>query len=178
MKETFKENLIAYIKACVPFLSSVIWLLLMMMPLHVPLFQMIKPDVVLACIYFWILCFDHSMGVISVVLLGLLCDMFSNVVLGTHMAVFIVVYVATKGYALWFNAKPFIVNWLGFALICVGALMMKWAILSIYHRHLLPILYIAINCVSTVLLYPLIAKVNLWVYNRYLLDDEAIHEQG
>ena len=178
MKESFREMTVNYLKTLIPFFSTLLLVLICFVPTHIPLSHFLRPDVGLACVYFWVLYHRDVFGLAALALLGIIVDTLSGTPLGVHIAVFVFVYLMTIYFGNLVNTKPFIVSWTGFAGVCLMALFIKGGILSLYHSKTVPILYVLMTYLATVLIYPLITKFNIFLYDKYLFDDEVIYEQG
>jgi len=93
------------------------------------------------------------------------------------MFVFISVYVLAITFGIYVNTKPFAISWIGFALISLVAFLIKWLLMSVYYSNFLPLTGVLLGYVATVLLYPLVARLNVVIQNRFLATDEVIYEQ-
>lgn len=178
MKESLKEAALYRIKALIPFFSSLFLMLVFFVPTHIPLSHFLRPDIGLICVYFWALYCRNVFGLISIILLGAVMDTLSMMPMGLHIAVFVFVYLMAAYFGNLVNTKPFIVSWTSFAVVCFMALGLKTAILSLYYHRMIPFLYVLMIYAASVLIYPLIARINIWLKEKYLTDDEEIYEQG
>jgi len=178
MKETASEMIIAYLKALLPFLSSLLLVLITFIPMHLPIPAFFKPDLAMICVYFWALYRNDLFGIFSCLILGVVVDYFTNAPLGINVLVLVLTDIISAKKASFINTKPFVVTWLVFALFMFGAMALKWSLFSLYDRLFLPLEGVFITYLVSVFIYPLIAKLNITLQNKYLNDDEVIHEQG
>lgn len=178
MEETFSEILENGLKRCLPLLSSILLLLVIYIPVHLPLSRFLRPDVGMICVYFWALYRQDLFGAVSVFILGLIADSLSAVPLGLNIFAFMFVYVFGSTFSSYVNMKPFAVSWLGFALISFLAFAVKWLLASFFYSQFLVFGSILIAYLATVCLYPLIASLNILIQNKCLANEEIIYEQG
>ena len=129
------------------------------------------------CVYFWTLYRRDLFGPIAVTIIGLVADSFSAVPLGINIFVFILIYVLSITYGIFVNTKPFIVSWIGFLIISFIGFFAKWLLMSIFYSEFLSIFGVFVAFCSTFLLYPLIARLNIFVQNKFLSNEEVIYEQ-
>lgn len=178
MDESIDEIVEYGLKKLLPFLCSVVLLLLTYIPIHLPLSQFLRPDVAMICVYFWVLYRRDLFGVFTVVLLGLINDSLSAVPTGINIFILMMIYVQTCSFGSYVNTKPFSVSWGGFAIISFLAFTIKWLLLSMYYSHFLPFGGVFAGYLATALLYPLIARLNIFIQNNFLAGEEVIYEQG
>ena len=177
MDDSFSDIVSYQLKKLLPLISSVLFLLIAYVPIHVPLSKFLRADIGMICIYFWALYRRDLFGPITVGIIGVVADSMSAVPLGTNVFVFILLYVLAISYGNFVNIKPFIVSWSGFAVISFIAFFSKWLILSVYYSNFLSLSGIFIVYVATVLIYPLIARLNAFVQNKFLANEEVVYEQ-
>ena len=179
MKESFKDILVSNAKNLLALFSSVLLILIGFIPTYLPFSHYFRPDFGLISVYFWTLYRNDIFGIFSAVFLGLIVDTLCGVYLGTNMLVYIFCEVLTIAINRFADTKPFIVSWIGFSIVCLMSLGLKWVIFSALNHRFLSLMFILITYISTVLIYPLIAQMNMSLQNRYLSDDdEVIDEQG
>jgi rod shape-determining protein MreD len=176
MDESFSEILENQFKKAIPLLSSLVLLLLMYIPLPLPFLPFFKPNMGLICVFFWALYRQDLFNGLSVFALGLTADAMSTVPLGLNILIYLFVFVLCSLFGRYINMKPFVVNWVGFGVVSLVAFGLEWLIMSCYYRQFLALGGIFSGYAATVLLYPLFARLNMALQNRYLADDEALYE--
>ena len=75
----------------------------------------------------------------------------------------------------YFKAASFVSGWLLFALVGLILTLVKWLLISVYFSKFVPMTEIMVNLLSTIMFYPLVAYINMWVQNN-LLPQERINE--
>ena len=177
MDETLTEFLGNHLKRFLPLLCSIFLLLIIYIPVHLPLSRFLRPDLGMICVYFWALYRQDLFGAASAFVLGLIADSLSAVPFGLNSFVFIFIFVLSSASSSYVNMKPFAVSWAGFALVSFLASVSKWLLASVFYSRFLAFGNIFVGYMATVCLYPLIARLNIFIQNRYLAE-EVVYEQG
>lgn len=178
MEESLSEVISQQFKKLLPLLCSAVSLLVSYIPVHLPFISMLRPDMGLICVFFWALYRQDLFNFGSAFVLGFLADCMSAAPLGLNVFVYLFIFMLCSTFGRFINMKPFMVNWCGFASVLAFALLIKWLLISFYYRQFLPLSGVAFSYGATLFWYPLIARLNMWIQNRYLFDAEAVYEQG
>lgn len=178
MEDSLTEILESNIKKFLPFLWSVVLLLIAYVPIHLPLSQYLRPDVGMICVYFWALYRQDLFGAVSAFILGFVADSLSAVPIGVNCFSFMFVFTLASTFGSYVNSKPFALSWGGFAVISLLAFIIKWLLCSVFYSKFLALGGVFIAYLASVLLYPLIARLNMYIQNRFLANEEVIYEQG
>ena len=176
MKESLREILNGYFKKTIPLLTTLFLVLIGFVPTHLPFSHFLRPDLALICLYFWVLYRLDLFGVLSVIVLGLVVDSLSGAPFGMNICVLVFAYILTITYGSYVNTKPFLISWIGFAIVCFLALLFKWVSFSIYYKTFLSFGHILMSYLVSILIYPFIAQLNIFIQNAYLKDEEVINE--
>lgn len=172
MQDEVTENLKIYIQRMTPLLFSVFLILLSYVPLDFPLANNIRPAVGMVCVYYWIIHRPDLFNLLSVYLLGLAEDILSSVPLGTNIFTLLVLYILLLNLARFFNGKPFIITWYGFAILSLLTFFAKWLMLSIYYGEFLPVVSVFFSYLFSIAAYPVLSLMNAFVQD-YLIQDEV-----
>lgn len=171
MNEDFDENVASFFQRSLPLASSAIFLLLAYIPLNVAVFNNIRPDLGLICIYFWMLHRPDLFGLVSIVILGLLSSAVSSALPGASLFAYLTLYVLIYNTQKFFNAKPFVVIWYGFMALSLTTLLVKWLVVSIYYSRFLPLSMLIFGYLIGVALYPLVSMILAFIQNRFIQDE-------
>ena len=117
MNDEWSENLTLYFQRLLPLLFSLLLLFVSYIPLDLPISNNIRPAVGMICTYFWLLHRPDVFNLLSVYLLGLTEDVISSAPFGSNIFALLVLYVLVTNLSRFFNAKPFVIIWYGFALL-------------------------------------------------------------
>lgn len=172
MQEEMAENVKGYFQGLSPMFFSLFLILMSYVPLNFILSSNIRPAVGMVCVYYWIIHRPDIFNLFSVFILGLVEDIISAVPMGTNIFSLLVLYVLLLNLGRFFNGKPFIVTWYGFAILSLLTLFAKWLIVSIYYGQFLPLVLVFFSYCFSVAAYPLLSLLNAFVQN-YLIQDEA-----
>ena len=171
MNEDFDENVASLFQRYLTLASSAIFLLLAYIPLNVAVFNNIRPDLGLICIYFWMLHRPDLFGLVSIVILGLLSSAVSSALPGASLFAYLTLYVLIYNTQKFFNAKPFVVIWYGFMALSLTTLLVKWLVISIYYSRFLPLSMLIFGYLIGVALYPLVSMILAFIQNRFIQDE-------
>lgn len=171
MSDDFDEKVVTLFQRLLPFMTSVLFMLLSYIPINVSIFNNIRPDLGLACIYFWMLHRPDLFGVTEIVFLGVINGAISSVLPGAELLAYLVMYVLVYNTQKFFNAKSFVVIWYGFMALALSTLLTKWMVVSVYYSQFLPISMLMFSYFIGVALYPLMSIVLAFVQNKFIQDD-------
>ena len=146
-------------------------MLLSYIPINVSIFNNIRPDLGLACIYFWMLHRPDLFGVTEIVFLGVINGAISSALPGAGLLAYLVMYVLVYNTQKFFNAKSFVVIWYGFMALALSTLLIKWMVVSVYYSQFLPVSMLMFSYFIGVALYPLMSIVLAFVQNKFIQDD-------
>lgn len=169
--EDFDENVVPLFQKSLPLVSSAILLLLTFIPLNIAVFNNIRPDLGLVCIYFWLLLRPDLFGLASIVFLGLLASSVSSALPGISLLAYLTMYVLVYSTQRFFNAKPFVVVWYGFMALALPTLLIKWLAASVYYSRFLPISMLMFSYFTAVAVYPLVSMVLAFIQNKFIQDE-------
>jgi rod shape-determining protein MreD len=132
-----------------------------------------RPAVGMVCVYYWIIHRPDIFNLLSVYVLGMFEDILSSIPMGGNIFTFLVLYILLLNLGRFFNGKPFIVTWYGFAILAFLAFFAKWLMLSIYYGQFLPSIDVLFSYLFSVAAYPVLSLVNAFIQN-YLIQDEVL----
>lgn len=174
MSDELKEDIVSYLQRFLPLLSSLLLLFLSYVPLDFIIFNNIRPAVGMVCVYFWMIHRPDLFNLLSVFILGLVDDIISNVPLGANILTLLVLYVLLSNLSRFFNGKPFVVTWYGFALLSLVTFLTKWLVLSVYYSSFLPLPIVGFSYLVTAAAYPFLSLILAFVQNNLIADEELL----
>ena len=163
MKPSFWQRLDALARNLSPFGLTLMLALFSVLPLHIPGFSRVAPLLAVMAIYHWTIYRPDLLPAGSVFLIGLLQDVLTGVPVGVNALVFLGIYGVVLTQRQFFASKPFVIVWLGFALIAAGAEVMTWTLISIYHATLIDPRAIAFQYLVNLGFFPVLA----WIFTRW-----------
>jgi len=170
MKENFKEYLRIRLQKSVPFVLSLLFILLENVEPKLGI-RSLQPMFGLMCVFFWVFNRPDIFGVICVGLLGIAADLLEYAPLGLFLFTFLLIYVVEIKIAKYISNKIFVVNWVSFAVLSLLAVLLQWVIVSLFIGRALCIGVILGGWLITICLYPLVAAINIKVAG-WLMKEE------
>ena len=172
MSEDLDENITSLFQRLLPFMSSVLLLLISYIPLDFSVFNNIRPSIGLICVYFWMLHRPDLFNLWSVYFLGVIDDIISSAPFGSNIFAMLLLYVLITNTSRFFNAKPFVVTWYGFAVLSLVAMLGRWLVVSIYYSQFLPLLMMLFSYMVTIAAYQLLSLLLAFIQNHMIQDEE------
>lgn len=172
MSEDLDENITSLFQRLLPFMSSVLLLLISYIPLDFSVFNNIRPSIGLICVYFWMLHRPDLFNLWSVYFLGVIDDIISSAPFGSNIFAMLLLYVLITNTSRFFNAKPFVVTWYGFAVLSLVAMLGRWLVVSIYYSQFLPLLMMLFSYMVTIAAYSLLSLLLAFIQNHMIQDEE------
>jgi rod shape-determining protein MreD len=163
MKPTFWQRLDLLARNLTPFALTLLLLVIGLVPLHLPGFSRVAPMLALAAVYHWSIYRPDLLPASAVFVLGVLQDLLAGAPVGLHAVIFLAVFGLVASQRRFLVRKPFVLVWLGFALVGIGATLGTWLLLMAYHWTLVSPRPAAYQYLLTVGLYPALA----WLFLRW-----------
>lgn len=175
MRDNVKDKIRLYLRHRIPLLTTLILMFLFYVPINSLDLNYFRPAVGLICVYYWTLKRGYMFSYISAFIVGFFIDAYSSMPMGINCLMMMLLVFLTEMLSRYFKSASFVSGWLFFLLVGILLTFIKWLLISICFSYFVPITEILINLMSTVLFYPLIAYINIWIQNN-LLPQEHINE--
>ncbi|MBM3275054.1 MAG: rod shape-determining protein MreD [Candidatus Sericytochromatia bacterium] len=143
----------------IPLLATIVAVVLNVVPLRLPDYAPLAPGFVLMAVFYWTVHRPDLMRPWAVFLIGVLDDMLSGTPLGVNSLVLLFVHWAIVAQHRVFRGKSFLLIWLGFALVALGAKMLLAAVAFLIGYGLLDPLVLLVQYFLTLALYPPLALI-------------------
>ena len=130
MRPTFWQRLDTFARHQVPMVTTLLLVLVAIIPSHVPGLVRIGPMLSLIAVYYWAAHRPDLMGYGVVFAVGLLEDTISGAPLGIGSLVLLLVHAGVVHQYKFFNGKSFTVTWGAFVLVAGGASLLRWLSIS------------------------------------------------
>ncbi len=140
-----------------PFLITFGLVVLSQVPMHLPAPVPVTPAFAFASIYFWTLHNPDMLPAPAVFAIGLLQDILSGVPIGLNAFTMLVAYGIIVSQRRFFFGRSFLVLWWGFAAMAVFTGLLQWIAISLLAGEFLSIAVIAIEQLTAMALYPVLA---------------------
>lgn len=171
MSDDWSENLTLYFQRMLPLFSSLLLVFLSYVSLGIDGMSGIRPAMGMICVYFWLVHRPDIFNLGSVYFLGLIEDIISSAPFGSNVFALLVLYVLVSNLSRFFNGKPFIVIWYGFAMLSLIVFFGRWLLVSVYYSQFIPMFSVLFSYLFSVAVYPLLSLVNAFVQNTLMKDE-------
>jgi rod shape-determining protein MreD len=139
----------------VPFLSSLCFVLVSVVPLQIPGFAAVTPSFALMAVFHWTSYRPDLLPLTAVFVLGLLLDLLNGTpYLGVAALTLLLARTAVLNGRRYFVGQPFAVLWLGFLAVAAGAFAFDWAFVSLLDGTVLGTRPFIFEAALTVACYP------------------------
>lgn len=154
-----------------PFLSTLVLLLLMQLQYRVFFLDNLFPFLTLAGVYYWCISKPQLMPVSGVFLLGILQDILSGGPLGMMALLLVLVRI----FVVWQNSRflerEFLFNWLGFIFVTLSFGLGTWVIASIYLKQSQNFWDAFGQSMVTIAVFPVVFLILGWVRNLLVKEN-------
>jgi len=168
MKSGLLLQMDTFARQVTPFLLTFLFMMLSMLPFHIPGLTLIMPTLGLMAVYHWAIYRSNLMPVYAVFLLGLLQDFLSSSNIGLYAFVYLIVYGVAISQHRFLIGKSFVIVWLGFALIALMSTSILWILTSALNQTLINPTFAIYQFLLSVAIYPLLARLFLNWQTRFL----------
>lgn len=172
MREELKENIKLSLQKVLPFLLSLLLVFCTYIPSCFSFSHIIRPDVGMICVFYWVLYRPDLFNMFTVFFLGLASDITSSIPLGTNAIAYLAMYVTVTNVSSFFVNKPFLTFWYGFSFLLVLGEFIKWIMVSVFYAEFLPVGRLFFTILFTIAWYPVVCFVNDSA-RQYLMNDEG-----
>lgn len=163
---------IGYPGRLVPFLTALLFAFLSVVPLNLPGFAVVMPAFAFMAVFHWTVYRPDLMPLSAVFVVGLLLDLLNGTpFVGMSALVLLLARTAVMSQRKWFANRTFVVVWLGFLVVAVGAYVVLWALVSALHGAPLDLRPFVFQAVLTVACYPVASYVLTRIQRAFLVRD-------
>lgn len=128
-----------FVARMVPSTTTMLFVLLSLLPFHVPSFGSIAPAFALMAVFHWSVYRPDLLPPTIVFVAGLLLDLLNGTpYVGLSALVLLLVHTGVLSQRQVFSHRPFSILWLGFFGAAVGAFTLEWAFVSLMQVQVLP----------------------------------------
>jgi rod shape-determining protein MreD len=157
MNPTLWQRMDLVARRFVPVGLTLLLMLFAQTPTHLPGLARATPMYGLAAVYFWSIYRPNLMGYGAGFGLGLLEDLLTDAPIGIDSLVLLACQYVVFHQQKFFNAKPFGVMWAAFAVLAVGAGLLKWLLIGLISTAFTRFGDVTMSVLLTVAIYPIVA---------------------
>lgn len=162
MLDLFWQRLDQSARGMVPFITTLLCVLLSVIVWPLPHLGVVTPPFVLVALYYWTLHRPDLFGPASVFVVGLLFDIIHNLPLGLSALLFVGAHHVILSQRRYFTGHSFFMMWIGFALTAFIVMFIQWLLLCLIRWQGVPLFPVLVQLVFVVLIFPL----PCWVFIR------------
>ncbi len=156
------------VRGLTPFAVTLALTFLNVVPLRLPGFAPVTPELTLAAVYFWSIYRPDLLPLVATFAVGIVEDALCGTPLGLTSLTLLFVQGVVVSQRRFFHGKAFLLEWWGLMLLAPAAMLVHWLLASAYYGMLLAPEPVAVRLLLTVALYPLLT----WLFaaaQHYLL---------
>jgi rod shape-determining protein MreD len=157
VRPLFVQRLDGWARAAAPLALTLIAAIVNVIPLRLPSYSVIAPDLVLMAVFYWTVHRPDLMRPWTAFVVGLLDDVLIGTPLGVYALVLLFVHWAIIAQHRTLRALSFGLLWCGFALIAAGAKVVLVVLALAIGRGLIDPSVLFAQYSFTVVVYPLVA---------------------
>ncbi len=171
MKAAFWNRLDVWARRLIPAGLSVGFVLVTVVPFPIPGYAAIVPMLALASVFFWAIHHPGLLPPVVVFAIGLVQDILTGALVGSGAVVLLLVYGVIVSQRIFFRNKSFLVVWLAFIMVALGAGALNWLFASAFSGQLISAWAALFQVLVTIALYPVLT----WILHgvQRLLPQEA-----
>jgi rod shape-determining protein MreD len=117
-------------RLCVPHVLTLFFVLLNVAAFSLPFSAMLKPDFVLAAVFYWAVFRPTLMPPAATFALGLLMDLLSGTPAGFYALTYVAVHWIIRDQRRFLMGQPYMTMWTGYAIVCVATGIMQWLLFA------------------------------------------------
>ena len=141
-----------------PFLSTLFFVIVSIVPLHLPGFAVVTPSFALMAVYHWTIYRPELLPPITVFASGLLLDLLNGTpYVGTSALFLLLTRSVLMSQRRFFVNRLFPVMWAGFLLATAIVTILEWLLVSVLHGGMLGLRPFIFAAVLTVASFPLVS---------------------
>ena len=168
MRPLFLQRHDLWARMAIPLLATILAVVFNVVPLRLPDYAPLAPGLVLMAVFYWTVHRPDLMRPWAVFLIGILDDILSGTPLGVNSLVLLFVHWTIVAQHRVFRGKSFVLVWLAFALVALGAKLLLTVVAFAAGYGLLDPTVLLVQYVLTLALYPPLAFVMGWAQRVFL----------
>lgn len=158
-------------RRAVPFGLTFLLMLFAMTPAYVPGLFDVTPMFTLICVFFWSIHRVDLLGYATIFGIGIFEDLLMGTPLGSGSLVLLLCQWFVVHQQKFLSPKPFVVTWMAFAIIALGACIIRWLCVGfVSPGGFTPINNLVPAYLLSIAIYPLLAWMLAKIYTKLLAD--------
>lgn len=161
-----KTDITRGLRKVLPSLMACVAAILTVIQFPVPLLGVIRPDLLLALVYFWGIYRPDFLSVSVIFFASVFVDILVSPFIGLGVVLYILAFIIVRSQRRFLMGQGFALQWLCFAVIALLKVLCEWLAFSILSTHLFPAFHSLILLLFTIILYPFLAIGLLRVHKK------------
>lgn len=162
MAVTLPRPVEAVVHLAVPVFGCLVLLTLSALPLHLPFWAAVSPNLLLMAVFYWAVFRPDRLPLVAIFALGVVEDALIGAPIGINAIILVLTYGFVLSQQRIFQSATFGMMWVAFALVSAAASIVGWLMISAYAFQLLDPVPEFFHWALTAALYPFVA----WVLGR------------
>lgn len=155
--------LLQFVWRAIPLIATLMLMMLAVAPLNFLQGYMPSPDIALISVFFWAMHGPTFLPPWAVFVVGLVQDFLIGAPLGYWVLLYLFAYGFTLSQRVFFKGRTGIGVWLGFAIVAAINALLAWLLGMLIFERWLPPLETLFQAVVSVLVYPVLARLFMFV---------------
>lgn len=162
MRLTFWQRLDLVGRQMVPFLATLLLVMLALVPLRLPHISQVVPWFALIAVFYWTVFRADLMPPLAVFGIGVFHDFTAGTNVGVGALLLLLVQIGVMPQRRFFISRNFAVTWIGFTVMAAAAMALLWLLNSLLEAAILSPRPAFFQFLTTVAAYPPTA----WLFTR------------
>lgn len=135
----------------------------------------LEPYILVSTFVYWSIYKPSLFHPVFILILGFLCDLFLNGMIGFHSLILIAIYFVLKSQRTFFLGQTYLALFVVLIFTLSFYALAHWFFLSLSYHHFLPYEYFFHNVVMSILLFPFLSLFFLGLRRLFSLTLESHH---
>ena len=157
MKLALLQRDVGLISRLVPALTTLLCVMISVLPAHLPAFAAATPFFTLMAVYFWTLYHPDLLPFALVFAMGLLLDVVDGAPLGISSLILLLAHASVLSQREYLVMRGFTGVWGGFLVVAAGAMALQWGVVSLFYGMFVDARAFLFEGVLTVAVYPVVS---------------------
>jgi rod shape-determining protein MreD len=164
---TFWQRLDLVARQMVPFVATLLLVMMALVPLQLPNVSPVVPWFALIAVFYWTVHRADLMPPLAVFGIGIFHDFTAGTNVGVAALLLLLVQIAVMPQRRFFLSRSFAVTWIGFTIMAAGAMVLLWLLNTMLEGGILSPKPAMFQFLTTVAAYPpttwLFTRVQRWL---------------
>jgi rod shape-determining protein MreD len=175
MLNSFSDYLILNFKNIILHIFSLFFIILNLQNYNFFFEEEIRPFFIIMVLFFWAIYKPTLFNPFYIFFIGIMYDVFFNLVLGLHSFIFLFVYFVVSRQRIFLIGQNYFVVLSLFVVVISLVYAFQWLFFSIFSGSVHNYDSIFYNLIATILIFPIFNFINIFLRNSFTLSSEDKH---